>query len=526
MTSAVPSLRWRIFLGTSVALTLVVAIGVVAVWLAARELLYRDLDNEIRERARTMGARVSGRPDPARQQRPPRPLPGERRPGDGTPPLPGERRPSDGVPPFPLSAPRGPDDISGPPGSPPDVRADGGTVFIQIIDADGRELARSPSLSTDESLTTVMPPRHVPGQIHSVTLLDHRPVRLTAERLPSSLPATWPFWLKTTNITPPRDRPLTILMAIDAGPVVSDLQRLGVVLAGLWLITTALGLVVAWWLHRTILRPLTSLAHGITALGPDDLHARLSSTQVPREMQVVPERLNDLLTRLENAFLREKATLANLAHELRTPIAGLRMTLELALADHPPTAQATALTTCLRITESMQAMIANLLALARLDAGQQKLPTGECALEETARAAWAPLAAHASERDLHIAWMTAGEVFVRITTDQAQMVINNLFDNAVSYAAAGSTITVTIDKHEGQGRLMVDNHSETTLGDISQVFVPFWRGDQARSGGVHCGLGLALVQRLVTALGGSVTATAPAERIFRIVVLLPIADNS
>lgn len=399
-------------------------------------------------------------------------------------------------------------------------------MFIQIIDAEGRELARSPSLSTEESLTTLLPPHHVPGQIHSAALLDHRPVRLTTERLPPSLPATWPFWLKTTAITPPRDRPLTILVAIDAGPVVSDLQRLGVVLAGLWLITTALGLVVAWWLHRTILRPLTNLAHGIAALGPDDLHARLTSAQVPHEMQVVPERLNDLLTRLENAFLREKATLANLAHELRTPIAGLRMTLELALADHPPTAQATALTTCLRITESMQAMIANLLVLARLDAGHQKLPSGECALEETARAAWSALAVRARERDLRIAWITPGDVLVRATTDQAQMVINNLFDNAVSYAAAGSTITVTIDEHDGHGRLMVDNHSETTLGDISQVFVPFWRGDQARSGGVHCGLGLALVQRLVTALGGSVSATVPTERVFRVVVLLPMADRS
>jgi signal transduction histidine kinase len=531
MSTSAPSLRWRIFLGTSVALTVVVAIGVVAVWIAAHAVLYRTLDNEVRERARAMGARVAARPEPGRPaQRPPRPLPGERRPGDsGPPPAPGERRPGDGLPGSP-GGPRIPDGLNGPPGTPPDVRSDGGTVFIQIVDADGHELARSPSLLSDESLLPLLPPHHLPGQVHSAALFDQRPVRLTTERMPPSLPATWPPWLMTAagvsaTTIPPRDRPLSILVAIDASPVVSDLQRLGMVLAGLWLITTALGLVVAWWLHRTILRPLTSLAQGIAALGPDDLRARLTDAQVPHEMQVVPQRLNDLLTRLENAFLREKATLANLAHELRTPITGLRMTLELALADQPPPAQATALTTCLRITESMHGMIANLLVLARLDAGQQQLPSGECALEETARAAWSALAARAKERHLRIAWQTPGEIVVRITTDQAQMVLNNLLDNAVSYAAADSTITVTIDEHDGHGRLMVDNHTETALGDLSQVFVPFWRGDQARSSGVHCGLGLALVQRLVTALGGRVAASAPEKCVFRITVWLPRIDS-
>lgn len=514
MTSTVPSLRWRIVLGTSVALTLVVAIGAVAVWLAAQAMLYRGLDSEVRERARSMGARVAARPDPARQQRPPRPPPGERRPGDGGP-MPG---------PGGAGGPRGPELLTGPPGAPPDVR-EGGTVFIQIVDADGRELARSPSLGADESLSAVMATNHTPGQVYSGTLHDQRPVRFTAERLPPSMPATWPPWLITSTIAPMRDRPLTILVAIDASPVVSDLQRLGLVLAGLWLITTALGLVVALWLHRAILRPLTTLAHGIAALGPDDLHARLADAQVPREMQIVPERLNDLLTRLENAFLREKATLANLAHELRTPITGLRMTLELALADHPPMTQATALTTCLHITESMQGMITNLLALAKLDAGQVLLPNGESSLEEIARSVWSHLATRANERGLVSDWHVS-DLVVRLSDEQAQMVITNLLDNAVSYAAPSSTVMITIDEHGGQGRLMVENHTQSDPGDLSQAFVPFWRGDQSRTGGLHCGLGLALVQRLVTALGGSVMAISPDANRFRITVLLPLADQT
>jgi signal transduction histidine kinase len=511
MSTSVPSLRRRIFLGTSVALTVVVAFGTVAVWFAAQAVLYRALDHDVHERARTMGARVAARPDPLRPPRPPRP--GERRPGEPQPP---------GTPNTPWN-PTGTGPLGGPAGAPPDVRADSGSVFIQILDLDGQEVARSPSLASDESLWALLPPDHAPGRIHSASLRDHRPVRLTAERLPPAAAGSYPPWLMTQAGAVARDRPLQVLVAIDASPVVSDLQRLGVVLASLWLVTTALGLAVAWWLHRAILRPLTALSHGIAALGPDDLHARLLTADVPREMQVVPQRLNDLLTRLEQAFLREKATLANIAHELRTPITGLRMTLELALAEELPPAQATTLTTCLRITESMQGMIANLLTLAKLDAGDHRLPSGQSPVEETARTVWSQLTARAAERHLQITWQTCDELMVRLTTEQAQMVVTNLLDNAVSYAATGSTIDVHLDTHEQHACLTVENTTDHDLGDLSQVFVAFWRGDQSRSGGLHCGLGLALVQRLVTALGGRVEASAPTPRRFRVRLWLPLA---
>jgi signal transduction histidine kinase len=517
MTSAVTSLRLRIFLGTSVALTLVVLIGAVALWLAAQAVLYRELDDTLRERARTLGSRVAARPDAGRPPRPPPANPGERPPGER--PL-GERPPGERLPGDRRPGSAGP--FAGPPGIPPEMRADGGTIFIQVLDADGREVARSPSLADGESLQGLVPPNATTGRIISTHLGDHRPLRLTVEHLPPSFPGTLPPWLVNQGAPLVGERPHTLLVAIDAGPVVSDLRRLGVVLVVLWLVTTALGIAVALWLHRTILRPLRVLSHGIAAIGPDDLRARLSAAQVPREMQVVPQRLNELLSRLESAFLREKSTLANLAHELRTPITGLRMTLELALADQPPPAQATALTTCLRITESMQGMITNLLMLARLDAGQQGLPTGDLHMEEAARSAWAQVATRASERRLQVHWQIAADVDVRATAEQAQMMIGNLLDNAVSYATQGSTIVIGIDAQDSHGRLVVENHSESEPADITQVFVPFWRGDQARTGGLHCGLGLALVHRLAHALGGTVVATLPGDRRFRICLRLPL----
>ena len=101
------------------------------------------------------------------------------------------------------------------------------------------------------------------------------------------------------------------------------------------------------------------------------------------------------------------------------------------------------------------------------------------------------------------------------------MVITNLLDNAVTYAPVGSVITVVVDAVGDRIRLTIANPSDGTLTDTSAVFEPFWRGDTARTAGLHCGLGLALVQRLVVLMGGTVRAELDGERSFVITVTLP-----
>ena len=507
--SRAPSLRGRILLGTSMTLTVVVALGAVAVWLAAQAVLYRQLDDNVREVVRFLDARLA-RPDPPPPPPPPQHGSGAHERHSAPPGQPGGPR-----------GPRNPDDRAGPPGDqgvPPHVRAEVGIMFIQIVDAGGREVARSPSLPDGHSLFALVP-RQKPGRVHHAEL-DGRPIRVTLKPLPLDPPTVWPAWLISTDEGPPL-RPLSVLVAVDATRVVIDLQRLAILLCVLWSGTTALGIAVAWRLHRTILHPLTRLADGIASLGPEDLRARLNAHGVPQEMLVVPERLNALLERLEQAFVREKTTLANIAHELRTPIAGLRMTLELALTDAAQQQTGT-LTTCLRITESMQGMIANLLTLAKLDAGQE-LPQGRCDLVAVARDAWESLQPRVEERGLSLRWDAPETAIVCTTSDLALMIVANLVDNAVSYATKGAIITITIAIEETGVHLQVDNPTDHDLGDVSQVFVPFWRGDPARTATLHCGLGLALVQRLVDALGGGVSASAIGPRQFRAEVRLPAA---
>ena len=354
-----------------------------------------------------------------------------------------------------------------------------------------------------------------------VHLRDGRPVRVMVERLPTE-PFLLPPWLAAAPTITPTSGALTMIIGIDAAPMTSDLERLALALAALWILTSALGIGMAVWLQRTVLLPVARISHGLGELGPDELHARLSTIDVPREMQIIPQRLNDLLSRLEAAFLREKATIANIAHELRTPVAGLRMTLELALAAKPSATEQKTLATCLRITDAMQAMIVNLLTLARLEGGQLTPLPGEADPEEIARVCWSQLETRANERGLRVHWeVSANAPLINATKEPIHMVISNLLDNAVSYTPQNGDLTISIREHAQHVALTVSNPISGTLRDCTDIFRPFWRGDASRTGDLHCGLGLSLVQRLVIALGGTVTAHITDDHHFVIAVFLP-----
>lgn len=524
------SLRRRIFLGTTVTLAGVVLIGGVAVWLGARALLYGGLDRELHDRARDLAA--------AGQRRPPgdgRGLPPQR-PGDqGRPPLrPGDQdrpppRPEDQdrPPPRPVDQDRLPPGL--PPqgqqrGIPPEFRAEGGTHMLEVVNGAGVQVAHSPSLPDGISLWSLLPAPRAFGPISVAYLPDGRALRLIAQPLPPTMGRPpLPPWLGPLGDQPPGgDGPRSLVLAIDATAAASDLTRLGWALAALWVFSTGLGALVAGWLHRAVLRPVTRISQAIAEVDELKLQTRMAMDEVPEEMHVILERLNALLARLDAAFARERGTIASIAHELRTPVAGLLMTVELALARDQSQPQTEALRKCLRIAGSMQAMIGNLLILARVEAGQLTLNRQPVVLVPLVESCWEVLADRARERRLTLSWHERDHLApAHAAEEQVRMVVTNLLDNAVTYAPIGSAIAVGVTATVAGIRLTITNPTDGTLTDTTAVFEPFWRGDAARTAGLHCGLGLALVQRLVVLMGGTARADLDGERNFTLTLVLP-----
>jgi two-component system sensor histidine kinase QseC len=301
--------------------------------------------------------------------------------------------------------------------------------------------------------------------------------------------------------------PVTLVLARATAPIESTLVRLEAILLCVGLVATAVSTGVLWSVVQRSLRPLDQWARQIGRLDAQDLSARIDVQHAPRELHPVADRLNELLARLEAAFRRERSFSADVAHELRTPLAGLRATLDVTLSKpRRPEEYQEAVRDCLQITVQMQAMVENLLSLARLEGGQVQLRPQPVFVNELLRADWERLQESAAARRLQVQWTLSPEQ--PITTDPALLglVVGNLLDNAVAYADEGGWVRIETVWQDGAAVLRVSN-SGSMIGEdqTEQVFERFWRGDAARSAtGTHAGLGLALVKKLAELLGGSV----------------------
>jgi signal transduction histidine kinase len=226
---------------------------------------------------------------------------------------------------------------------------------------------------------------------------------------------------------------------------------------------------------------------------------------------------------LETAFGREKTLTADLAHELRTPLHGLRLTLEVALtrpreADH----YRRTLEECQAMVVATQTMAQDLLTLARLDADRDAVNPEPARLLPLLRACWEPLAQRAQARRLTVEW-GSGDAWVSTHPERLRLVLSNLLGNAVDHADEGGRIRITVTDGADQVALRLANTgSQVASADTDRVFDRFWRQDSARGGDdAHCGLGLSIVRRAADLLGIAIHAESEVGGWFEMALHLP-----
>jgi two-component system, OmpR family, heavy metal sensor histidine kinase CusS len=253
------------------------------------------------------------------------------------------------------------------------------------------------------------------------------------------------------------------------------------------------GLVLTLAVRRS-LRPLGAVCERIAAIDARDLTARLDAARVPDELLPVVQRVNDLLARLDGAFARERAFSNDVAHELRTPLAGLRTLLEVT-ATRPRTEAdyAAALRDGARLVEQLQAMVDRLLQLARLDAGLAPLARERVDLADLLPEAWDPFAAQATARGLRVDWRLDEGVVVDTDRRLLETVLRNLLENAVTYADEGGRVQIVVRREETRLVVEVANTgSQLSPEQVALAPQRFWRGAASRTeAGVHCGRGRA-----------------------------------
>ena len=253
----------------------------------------------------------------------------------------------------------------------------------------------------------------------------------------------------------------------------------------------------AFFTVRQTLRPLSRVASQAEALGRAVRAGRtlqpLSIDGLPREIAGVVVAINAMLERLESSFLQQKQFTADVAHELRTPLAVLR----LQVSDLPATAPVE------QIIAELDALGALVNQLLRLAQAEDAMLTArrQVDLRAVSRKVCEELAPIAAYRGLTIEFEAPEQLVVMSgQADLVNIAVSNVVDNAIKASPPASTITVTVSPEgtvvvEDRGPGIPEKHREA-------IFTRFWRADPRRGGGV--GIGLALVRRIVELHGGNV----------------------
>jgi signal transduction histidine kinase len=309
--------------------------------------------------------------------------------------------------------------------------------------------------------------------------------------------------------------PIAVALARSTSEVEASTTEITRALLWVGLAGIALCVVMLLVIIHAALRPVRTLAAAIAAVPAEDLSTRVETSSTATELVPIAQRLDELFARVEAAFSRERELTAEVGHELRTPLAGLRATLELALdRERPADRYRAALAQSLAITLETERVVEALLSLARLDAGQAVAHAAPIDLDQLVRDVLPHTMVRAAQRQIEV--VTELEpVAVTTDRDKLRLVLVNLLDNAVTYADAGGEIRVTLT-----GRVLRVANTGCTLddGQAAQVFDRFWRADAAREGG-HVGIGLALCKKLVELLGGTIDVAVREQRFIATVAL-------
>lgn len=386
----------------------------------------------------------------------------------------------------------------------PELEAVEGELFSQYWTAQGTVLARSGNLGRED-----LPRFHGEAgepAVRPLVLADGRRARAAGMRFRVTEAGGPPA---PADLDAP-DAHLTLVVARDTTDFEAHLRELRWLLLGSGTGVRAAGLAVSVAIIRRGLRPLRRLADEIAAVREDGLGAEIPAAAA-EEIQPVVKRLNDLLRRLEAAFARERAFTADVAHELRTPLAGILTTAEVALASPRPADEyREALADIREIARRMGSMADTLRQLARLDAGAASMSLRPVHLKALVGEQWGPLRRRAGARGLRFENRLPEGLMCTAHRAGLATVLANLLDNCVEYADERGRVWAGGDATE-QGVLLEVGNTGCRLGphETDRVFERFWRGDAARHApGRHTGLGLALVGRRIACQGGTVSADA------------------
>jgi|SRR5579862_1583004 len=324
----------------------------------------------------------------------------------------------------------------------------------------------------------------------------------------------------------------TLVMGMPPGPRVFFGPR-GLPLPGLIIAVLSSGLVcyfLAWYMTK----PVTRLRAATQQLAGGDLTARAGVPDNKRHDEIggLVRDFDTMATRLENLVKAQSRLLNDISHELRSPLARLNVALGLARQRSGP--ESAAMLERIELEAArLNELIGRLLTLARMEDGEQHLPSTPVLLDEVILTVTEDAEFEAQARHCHVhSEIPEGSWAVRGDASLLHSAIENVVRNAIRYTREGSTVEVRLERRGNAGSpeavVQVADCGDGVPPDaLERLFQPFYRLDDARgrhTGGV--GLGLAITERAVRFHGGRVAAMNRPEGGLLVEIQLPLMPGS
>ena len=269
-----------------------------------------------------------------------------------------------------------------------------------------------------------------------------------------------------------------------------------------------LAVLLVWLALVRGIRPLNELEQRIRARKPDDL-SPIEESFIPQEVAPLVSSINDLLTRLKVSLSTQKRFLADAAHQLKTPLAGLRMQAELAQRETDPKEVHGSLQQIARSSMRATHTVNQLLAFARAETTGRTLPTVAIDLAELVTGVVQDSVPRAMEHGIDLGYdgpeAMPPSCMMEGNSTLLQEMVRNLVDNAINYSGRGGVVTarVLFDRFSGVQILQVeDNGPGIPENERELVLQPFYRALGTNVDG--SGLGLAIVHEIAQQHGATV----------------------
>jgi signal transduction histidine kinase len=301
------------------------------------------------------------------------------------------------------------------------------------------------------------------------------------------------------------------------------LSKLRIRFTLLWLLIVMIGSAIVFYSTRRVLLHIREITDTASRIGEDDLSSRVPGARRDDEVGQLALTLNRMLDRIEKSVRQLHTITGSLAHDLRSPLTAVRAKLEMALTAVAREEESESIVSAIEDLDRLTEFLDKSLDVAEAKANALRLNRAPLDLDEVLRIMIDLYEPGMSEKGLHIDLSSAGPLHIKADAALIHRMMANLFDNELKHVPPSCTVKISLRSSEEAALLVIEDNGP---GFDPEIRTHLFEGRVKGRNSTGHGLGLAFVEAVVRAHGGTVDASNRREGGAQLTITLPFAVNS